>query len=336
MNYAVSVSRRQRRRQRHGCTHRIEQVVQSILAHRLELVLGLVAGLRAVVVVAALPRPRTGGALRPPLGGTRIGRDGRRVLVAMAVHGLDGGRRALGGEGFGYALLRHDDGSIERGALGGDDLRAQRARGGRVDEARVARVLDAMHNGGLAVVGIGQGGLALEASVGARAAADLVDWRLGSWRQDTRGRGQRSPACHRGLAGGDAGPLYVVRRVPSTRTALRQWGGSSCKRTQGLARAGQREAEGRGGCYKLGHDSSLRGRVAGLLKRAMKQLMGHSHMPPFCFRSSSGGRWGAARLGSRPRAGHGTSWKCGPVWHSVTVQKGRRIQAPGAPPPARS
>ena len=287
----------------HGRTHRVEQVVQGVLADRLKFMLGLVARLGAVMVVAPLPqRPRTGGALRPPLGDTRIGGDGRGLLVAVAVDLLGDGWCALGGEGFGYALLRHDGGSIERGALGGDDLRAQRARGGRVHEARVARVLDAMHDGGLAVVGIGQGGLALQAAVRARAGADLVDWRLGAWRQDTRGRGQRSPACHRRLAGGDVGPLYVVRRVPSTWTALRQWGGSSCKQTQGLAR--QREAEGEG-CYKLRHDSSTALLRAGrgsseACDETACSLMGHSHMPPACFRSSSGGSLGVmcSRMGA--------------------------------------
>lgn len=316
-------------------------MVQGVLADRLELMLGLVARLGAVVMVPPLPqRPGTGGALWPPLGDTRIGSDGRGLLVAVAVDLLGDGWCALGGEGFGYALLRHDGGSIERGALGGDDLRAQRARGGRVDEARVARVLDAMHDGGLAVVGIGQGGLALQAAVRARAGADLVDWRLGAWRQDTRGRGQRSPACHRRLAGGDVGPLYVVRRVPSTWTALRQWGGSSCKQTQGLAR--QREAEGEG-CYKVRHDSSTallragRGSSEACDETACSRgpLTHAAGLLPVLIWGVAGGDV-QPDGGSRPRAGHWMRAKCGYVWHSVTVQKGRRIQAPGAPRPARS
>lgn len=266
--------------------------------------------------------------------------------MAMAVHSGGGGGRALGGKCFGYALLRHDGGSIERRTLSGDDLRAQRARGGRVDEARVARMLDAMYNRGLAVVGVRQRGLALEASVRARAAADGSNWRLRARRKDARGRCQRSPPCHRRLAGGDVGPLYMVRRVPSTLTALRQWGGSSCTRTQGLARhwRGRKRAEGRSrrapgmlpsqtsridGCPSapLRRRAAHGGRAV-VLKRAMKRLEGkdHSHMPPACSRSSSGGSPHGCAQGIRRKRMYR-----GPLWHSVTVQKCRRIQAPGAP-----
>ena len=139
-------------------------MVQRVLAYRLQFVLRLMARLRAVVMVAALARPRTLGPLRLALGHGAI-------VWGMSV--IEGGRGSvcpLCRKRFGYALLRHD-GSIERDALGGDDVRAQRAGGGRVDEARVARVLDAMYDGGLAVVGIGQRGFALETAVGARVAA---------------------------------------------------------------------------------------------------------------------------------------------------------------------
>lgn len=216
------------------------------------------------------------------------------VAVGVAVGCRRGGRRWLGREGFGYRLLGHG-GSIERGALGGDDLRAQRAGGGRVDEARVARVLDAMHDGGLAVVGIGQRGLALEASVGARVAAGGEDGRLRARREDARGRGQGSPAGLRRLAGGNGGPLYVVRRVPSGWTALRQWGWSSCTRAQGSAR----HSRGEGG-QRTGVDMAADGRAAALLVRQTGSCpeactetargKGHSHMlPRACFGSSSGG-----------------------------------------------
>jgi hypothetical protein len=67
-----------------------------------------------------------------------------------------------------YGVLRHD-GSIEAGDMLG--LGAEGAGGGRVHEARVARVLDAMYNRGVAVVGIRVRGLALEGPVWARVAA---------------------------------------------------------------------------------------------------------------------------------------------------------------------
>lgn len=142
--------------------------MQSILAHRLQLVRVLVVtGLRAVVIVSL---PRRPPALHPL--GLASRRMGLGPLVRhRSIHSSGHGMCAVGGEGFGGALLRHG-GSIERvRAARGDDVRAQRAGGGGVDEAGVARVLDAMHDGRLAVVAVGLGGFPLQAAVGARMAA---------------------------------------------------------------------------------------------------------------------------------------------------------------------
>jgi hypothetical protein len=98
----------------------VEQVVQRILADRLKLV--------GMLVVTLTRRPPA----RRPL-----------WLARVAVQRVSA--RAVGGKGVGYGLLRHDD-AIEGGACRGNGLGAQRARGGRVDEAGVARVLDAVHD----------------------------------------------------------------------------------------------------------------------------------------------------------------------------------------------
>jgi hypothetical protein len=66
------------------------------------------------------------------------------------------------GEGGGDRVLRHD-GSIEAG----NDLGvlAEGARRGRVHVARVARMLDPVHDRGVAVVGVRLGRLALEGAL---------------------------------------------------------------------------------------------------------------------------------------------------------------------------
>jgi hypothetical protein len=108
---------------------------------------------------------------------------------------------SAGAKGLGDGLLRHD-GSIwtwARGRSRSDGQRAQRARGGRVDEAGVARVVDAMHNGRLAVVAVREGGLAVQAAVGARVAAgDHDDGRLRARRDGAAGGSQSASACHGG------------------------------------------------------------------------------------------------------------------------------------------
>jgi len=107
-----------------------------------------------MVVMAPLPRSCALGPLRLALGNAAI--TGSLCSARMSIRSVSRrqGGWAFGGEGFGYDLLRHY-GSIERRALLGNDLRAQRAGSGRVHKTRAARVLDAMHDGGLAVVGVG-------------------------------------------------------------------------------------------------------------------------------------------------------------------------------------
>lgn len=130
----------------------VEEMVQRIFTHRLELMgmlLLVMARLRAVVVMASARGSRTGCPLWLALegGGTELsgGQGGGRCRP----------RGAVGGKGLDYGLLRHD-GSIEsHPSGGGNDLGAQRARGRRVDETRVPRVLDAVHDGRVAVVSIG-------------------------------------------------------------------------------------------------------------------------------------------------------------------------------------
>lgn len=129
-----------------------------------------VAGLRAVVVMAFARGSRTGRPLRLAQGSIAIG---MYWLEGRACKGNRGARlHAVCSKGVGYGFLRHD-GSIDGGTGGGDDLGAQGTRGGRVDEAGVPRVLDAVHDGGIAIVGVRARGLAFErgqGAVGARTA----------------------------------------------------------------------------------------------------------------------------------------------------------------------
>jgi len=295
-----------------GRTHRIEEVVQGILAHRLQLVLGLVARLRAVVVMAAFPRA---GTLRP------LGLALEDAAVAGGADGAGGGisvRRtaagmcALGREGFGYALLRHD-GSIDGGATGSNGLRAQRAGGGRVHKAGIAGVADAMYNGGLAVVGVRLRGLALDATVRARAAAGGDDdgGGLRARREGAGGGSQRSPACYRRLAGGERGArggFYMVQRVPSKRA----WGGSSCSvvavskaddghgKHKGDVQTSSGSTRQRTRCRRRKHKSQNQNEVVsrpfGPFDARPETGRGNanSHMPPACSGSSLGCAEGSA------------------------------------------
>jgi hypothetical protein len=103
----------------------VEQMVQRILANRLELVRMLVPRLRAGMAMALTRRPP---AWRP------LWLAARGAAVTACWHGGRGARvsvqrvtsRAIRGKGVGYGLLRHD-GSIEGGARRGNGLGAQRA-----------------------------------------------------------------------------------------------------------------------------------------------------------------------------------------------------------------
>lgn len=211
----------------------VEEVVQRVLADCLQLVgvLG-VPRLRAVVVVASPRRPGAGRPLRLPLGHAAIARRGHAPSRGVARGSIGARMGAVGGKGLDYGFLRHD-GSIERRAGGGDDLGAQRAGGRRVDEAGVARVLDAVHNGRVAVVGVRARGLALERAQGAVRAGAAAGGRNGR-RLRARGDGARrgrqgAAAGLAGLARGRGGVLYMVRRIPSSRAGLQERK-SSCGR----------------------------------------------------------------------------------------------------------
>lgn len=149
---------------------RVEEVVQRILADRLQLVGVLVMARLGAVVDMALARGPAGRSLRLALCAAAVDERWRQRSAGEAIRSSGAGRNAVRGKGRRYGVLRHD-GSIE----GCDDvrLRAEGAGGGRVHEARVARVLDAMHDRGVAVVGIRLRvrGLALEATVWTRSAA---------------------------------------------------------------------------------------------------------------------------------------------------------------------
>lgn len=120
-------------------------MVQRVLADRLQLVLRLVTRLRAVVIMAALSRPGTLRSLRLTLGDAAV--DGSTTCTGAPVHTrrTSGRMCALSRKGLHYALLRHD-GSIDGRATGGDGLGTQRTGGGRVDEAGIAGVPDAMYD----------------------------------------------------------------------------------------------------------------------------------------------------------------------------------------------
>lgn len=190
---------------------RSEQMMQRIFAHRLHLMgLRMMARLGAVVVVTALPRRSSAlHALRFARGSvasSAVVGNSARVSVRRAAHGVYPIRR----KGLGDALLRHY-GSIEReGGARGDDLRAQRAGGGRVDEAGVPRVSYSMDDGGLAVVGIGERGMSLDAAVWARLAAGDQDHGGLRARREAGRRGEGPSTCHRGLSRGDGGGIYMV------------------------------------------------------------------------------------------------------------------------------
>lgn len=210
----------------------VEEMVQRIFPHRLELVcLLVVARLGAMVVMALARGPAAWCPLRFALRYTAV------IWDSLAVRRIGGRLRlsAVGCKGFDYGFLRHD-GSIESSPGGGDDLGAQRAGRGRVDEAGVPRVLYAMHDGGIAVVGVGARGLALEGGQGAvrtgAVAANDEGRRLGARRFCSAGRGRQRPtACLAGwIAGSRRGVLYMVRHIPSRRSSLQE-GKSSCSKT---------------------------------------------------------------------------------------------------------
>lgn len=197
----------------------VEEVVEGIFADRLELVGVLVmARLGAVVVVSLARRPGAGSPLRLPLKHVAI-------TVCCADSRMGPGVGSIGGKGVRYGFLGHDR-SIEGSGGGDNGLGAQRARGRGVDEAGVARVLDAVDNGRVAVVGVGAGGLALEGAhgaVGARIAAHCSDGRRLGARRDGAGRGRQGPAAGlAGFAGGRRGVVYMVRHIPSSLSGLQE------------------------------------------------------------------------------------------------------------------
>lgn len=210
----------------------VEEVVQRIFTHGLELMgvlLLVVARLGTVVGVASARGSRTRRSLWLALEGaaTRIG-GGRSGDRCRARHGcMPEPLGAVGGEGLDYGLLRHD-GAIESRPGGGDDLGAQGAGGRRVDEARVPRVLDAVHDGGVAVVGVRAGRLALEGGRGAVAIwAGVAAGRYDGRRLRARGNGarrgrQRPTARLAGFARGRRGVLYMVRRTRSSRSRVQE------------------------------------------------------------------------------------------------------------------
>jgi hypothetical protein len=208
---------------------RVEQVVQRILAHGLELVAMLMmTGLRAVGAMAFASRPGTRRTLRFALDEGGIACLGRRQSGGKAAARACAGGGAVGGESSRYRFLRHD-GSIE----GREDLGAKRARGGRVHVAGVARVLDAMHNRSVAVVGIRVRELALQGAVGARVGAVARDADPGA-RRDAAAR-------HTGLSG-------------RSLSSLRMWVRSSC-----ATHRGQRCAASDVGIPKRSHGASKGG-----------------------------------------------------------------------------
>ncbi len=101
----------------------IKEVVQRILACRLELVgLLVVAGLGAVVVMSLARRAGTRCSLWLAMGSAAIGGHGLRGRDGVAIEG--GGVCSKGiGDGF---FLRHD-GSIERATGSGEGVGTQRA-----------------------------------------------------------------------------------------------------------------------------------------------------------------------------------------------------------------
>jgi hypothetical protein len=214
----------------------VEQVVQRIFADRLQFVgvLG-VSRLRAVVVVAlGTQRPRTRGPLRLAMGAAAIAGCRLRSSRVIAAPIACARQHAVGDKGLRYQFLRHD-GSIEGCTRGGDDLGAQRAGRRGVDEAGVPRVLYAVHDGRVAVVGVGARRLALERvqrSVGAGTAADNLQRRRLRARCDVSRRGcQRPAACLAGLAtrGRRGVVFYMVRYIPGSWTSLQERE-SSCTR----------------------------------------------------------------------------------------------------------
>lgn len=140
----------------------VEEVVQGILANRLELVgMLVVARLGTVVDMAFAGRPAW-SSLRLALRAAAVRQRWRKASGCEAIRSTGAGGHAVGREGGCYGVLGHD-GSIE----GRNDVRllAEGAGGRRVYVARVARVLDAMHDGRVAVVGIRLRGLALESAL---------------------------------------------------------------------------------------------------------------------------------------------------------------------------
>jgi len=207
----------------------VEQVVQGIFANRLELVGVLrVPRLGTVVVVTLARGARAGRSLWAALGDAAVAGCGLGCSRAVDV-GSDTGRarlHAVGGKGLRYGFLRHD-GSIDGGACsGGDDLGTQRARGRGVDVAGVPRVLDAVDDGRVAIVGVRARRLALkrvEGSVGARVTTRrLCRRRLGARGNGPRGGSQGAAAGLAGLTRSRRRLVYMVWHMSSSRSSLQE------------------------------------------------------------------------------------------------------------------
>lgn len=159
---------------------RVEEMVQRIFADRLELVGVLVVARLRAVVGMALARGPAGSSFGLALCTAAVTQRRGMPSAGETTRSTCAGCHAVRREGRGYGVLRHD-GPIEAR----DDVRllAEGAGGWRVYVARVARVLDAMHDRRVAVVGIGLRGLALEGAlesrVGARIAAAARDGNAG-------------------------------------------------------------------------------------------------------------------------------------------------------------
>jgi hypothetical protein len=108
-----------------------------------------------------------------------------------------------------------------------------------------------MHDGGVAVVGVGARGLALQGAHGAVwagvAARGEDGGRLRAWGFGGAGRGREGTTARlAGLTRGRGGVVYMVRHIPSSLSSLQEWEGSSCSthsRSQhGLQTSGWRGA----------------------------------------------------------------------------------------------